>query len=483
MKRPRDLLGTHAVLCATLLLAACGEQTATLQRDARTGSDQTLDLNTARDARVSDALIADGVTADGGSQGDGATLKATGAVCKTAGECQTGYCTDGVCCGSAACPACESCAISGKEGACHDMAAVCAPFLCDIKTSQCLDSCTFDKGCVQDSVCDRSQAHATGKGICVAPAQVVTVTSTIQKAINTATPTQTHFKLTDSRYDETIDIPTDRTVNLIAARSTMAAISAKQGSAGVPPLRLSDGAIVSLQNITLRDAHDVAGFGLHCLALKTPGQISLIESAVSDNSATGILANGCHLTVRRTRIERNDGGIDFDGGNIGGRLVVTNSIIAENGRCVGLITPLGCSAVAGTGGVYINSAAAVDFAHNTVANNFAERGFSGSAKVASGLICANQSVTIYNTIVEKNHTVHNQSNVEQVAQAFGCSITPAVASGNCELNSAYQLVPPSPLCVDGGTSLASTKIQLLLDIANGPRDKGTPPDLGPHELK
>jgi hypothetical protein len=59
-------------------------------------------------------------------QGSGATrscaLKANGLACGTGTQCISGNCVDGVCCGSASCPACQACNVSGT-GACAPLAA------------------------------------------------------------------------------------------------------------------------------------------------------------------------------------------------------------------------------------------------------------------------------------------------------------------------------------------------------------------------
>jgi hypothetical protein len=44
-----------------------------------------------------------------------------GMVCVSDNQCQTGNCTDNVCCGSASCPSCQSCAVTGFEGTCANL--------------------------------------------------------------------------------------------------------------------------------------------------------------------------------------------------------------------------------------------------------------------------------------------------------------------------------------------------------------------------
>jgi hypothetical protein len=49
-------------------------------------------------------------------------VKATGVACLSNHECGTGNCVDGVCCGSASCPTCQACNVSGTPGACANVA-------------------------------------------------------------------------------------------------------------------------------------------------------------------------------------------------------------------------------------------------------------------------------------------------------------------------------------------------------------------------
>jgi hypothetical protein len=62
----------------------------------------------------------DGPKAEG-PQGDG-PKKAKGEACGFEGECASGFCVDGFCCDSACDGACQSCALSGSEGACTPIA-------------------------------------------------------------------------------------------------------------------------------------------------------------------------------------------------------------------------------------------------------------------------------------------------------------------------------------------------------------------------
>jgi hypothetical protein len=64
----------------------------------------------------SGGTTASGTTSAGGSGGSGGG--SLGASCQMAGQCQTGFCVDGVCCDTACDTECESCALMAKEGNC-----------------------------------------------------------------------------------------------------------------------------------------------------------------------------------------------------------------------------------------------------------------------------------------------------------------------------------------------------------------------------
>lgn len=71
-----------------------------------------------------------GTTGEGGSSsntsagmgGTGAGDKATGEMCSAPGECESGFCTDGVCCSTACDGVCETCGEAGNAGTCLPVA-------------------------------------------------------------------------------------------------------------------------------------------------------------------------------------------------------------------------------------------------------------------------------------------------------------------------------------------------------------------------
>lgn len=81
-------------------------------------------------AKTSDqGTTPDRALADGSGSGDlgikdiGVDQRtALGEACKAGSECESGYCVDGLCCDGACKGTCESCALSGTEGLCTDIA-------------------------------------------------------------------------------------------------------------------------------------------------------------------------------------------------------------------------------------------------------------------------------------------------------------------------------------------------------------------------
>ncbi|HVX97140.1 MAG TPA: hypothetical protein VHK47_19645 [Polyangia bacterium] len=73
--------------------------------------------------------------------------KDLGKVCDANNQCASGSCVDGVCCGSAACPQCQSCAMAGSLGACTMVEAG-----MNDPTGTCVDSGSI--GCGTTGKCD-----------------------------------------------------------------------------------------------------------------------------------------------------------------------------------------------------------------------------------------------------------------------------------------------------------------------------------------
>jgi len=85
-----------------------------------------------------------------------------GDICEIDAECESGWCTDGVCCGTACSGVCQACAASlngGVDGVCGSVPAgtdpdsECEPYLCG-GSGACTTSCTDDSDCASGYYCD-----------------------------------------------------------------------------------------------------------------------------------------------------------------------------------------------------------------------------------------------------------------------------------------------------------------------------------------
>jgi hypothetical protein len=79
------------------------------------------------------------------------SLEAVGAVCSVNSDCGTGSCVDGVCCSSAACGVCQSCAIPGSLGTCSPLPAL---------TEDPKNSCTVTFACDGRGHCAENNGNA-----------------------------------------------------------------------------------------------------------------------------------------------------------------------------------------------------------------------------------------------------------------------------------------------------------------------------------
>jgi hypothetical protein len=93
-------------------------------------------------------------TCDGDSicDAEGRCLPALGRACSTANSCASGNCVDGVCCASAGCGTCQSCAVPDSVGACAPVA----------KLEEDPDTCTGDRACNGLGGCQLRNGAACG---------------------------------------------------------------------------------------------------------------------------------------------------------------------------------------------------------------------------------------------------------------------------------------------------------------------------------
>jgi len=115
--------------------------------------------------------------------------KPIGATCGAAGECNSGFCEQGVCCGTACTGTCRSCALAATPGTCSAVPAGQDPL------NQCTDNGAA--GCGQDGTCNGSGAcrlYATGTtcvassctGSTLTPARTCNGAGTCQTVTNTS---------------------------------------------------------------------------------------------------------------------------------------------------------------------------------------------------------------------------------------------------------------------------------------------------------
>jgi hypothetical protein len=94
----------------------------------------------------------------------GACGQTLGKACSTGGECASGSCVDGVCCGQQACGTCETCNLPGSVGSCAPL-----PALSDDANAACAGVSTCDGvgGCKQKNGSTCSSAASCASGLCV----------------------------------------------------------------------------------------------------------------------------------------------------------------------------------------------------------------------------------------------------------------------------------------------------------------------------
>ena len=324
----------------------------------------------------------------------------------------------------------------------------------------CMDGCATKSDCVANSVCDRTAAHTTGRGACVDPTKVQTVTTTIQDAVNAALgASKTH-----------VVVPNNATPYTAGANITSGAITIiGDGSVTVRPTSgaafsvTGGGLSLSLQNVTVNQSPDV---GVSCGSLGAQSTLVVVESTISSSAKEGVFGTKCNVTLRRNTINNNTGG----GVSLGnGAFTLVNDVIYGNGAAG--------AAGSDVGGVGLSSVqGALVFANNTVADNLAKTG------VAAGISCAGSADTVRNSIVWGNLGG---------SQFLGCSFEYSTVQGasapagtgnlnvDCNLSATYR--PQAAGCFNVGSNTAAGVG--AIDRANDARVKGNTIDLGAYEVQ
>jgi hypothetical protein len=111
--------------------------------------------------------------------GNGNCEKVNGTACGAGSECLTGYCVDGVCCGTSSCPTCQSCGLATSLGTCANIPygttdtnpanACVAPYACD-GTGNCEkvtgSGCSVGSDCLTGYCVDGYCCSASACGVC-----------------------------------------------------------------------------------------------------------------------------------------------------------------------------------------------------------------------------------------------------------------------------------------------------------------------------
>jgi len=109
----------------------------------------------------SDSGRIDGKTDGGQCQGDGGKgTKMNGDACACAGDCQSGFCVDGVCCNTACTESCKSCDVQGSPGTCSFVPAGGAPREASACPESDVSTCGLDGTCDGNGGC-RNQIAGT----------------------------------------------------------------------------------------------------------------------------------------------------------------------------------------------------------------------------------------------------------------------------------------------------------------------------------
>jgi hypothetical protein len=377
------------------------------------------------------------------------------------GTCSGGQCdysaTNATVCGAVNCNTTTLTSIDEvrcKDGVCADnQTRACTPTftLCDTTATPdaCRTGCETHADCDggAKALCDRTQAHTTGLGSCVDPAQVTLVTS--------PTALQAYFdnpagwaKITSGTYTG-VSFNVANTKIARVAGATTVNFGLVANSAFVVTGPATNAAHLVLQDVAISNATQ---HGILCdkptSSTNVPSLV-IVESTVASSGLTGITASNCSLTLRRSTINQNGGG----GLNLStGTFIITNTLITGNGVANSTF-----------GGVALASASGTSlFEHNTVIDNYV------NSTQPAGVTCAFGPVSVRASIITGNEN----------SQTSGCTLDSLTNTTDCGATQTNSYKPSLAACLD--TAATTT---LTLDRASGPRVKGSGPDLGCYEVQ
>jgi parallel beta-helix repeat protein len=161
-----------------------------------------------------------------------------------------------------------------------------------------------------------------------------------------------------------------------------AARTAVSGGGVTQVLVVNDGTVVTISGVTIRDG--MGGFGA---GIFNSGTLTLLNSAVSQNRASGAVRNSGTLTLLNSTVSGNTSSLDYGGFFNFGTLTLLNSTVSGNTASgsaggiynvnVGTVTLLNTTVsgnTAGAGGGVYNNGGVVALKNTIVANNSAAMG-------------------------------------------------------------------------------------------------------------
>lgn len=401
----------------------------------------------------------------GGDMCDGAgqctTVKTTGTLCKA------------VCSSSTPTELDESKCDSKGKCLAETKATDCKAYNCVPGSGSALDacgtSCASHGDCVKDGVCDRSGAHSTGGGVCIASSLVTLAKdeATLAAAVASAgagTATTSHIRLTGSSYSTNLKL-TQGTAIVVGGGAKNTALVAKDLLK--PVLSVTGDAKLTLQGVSVSGTN-MEGIKCDVLSSNT-AELNLFECEIKNNLDIGVYASNCDTELRRNRVTGNGkGGVEL----LKGKFTVVNNLVDGNG--------VGGPTGANLGGLSISPASGktVVFSNNTVADNLAKE------QKWSGIRCSGMSAKLENSIVWSKYVSDKLATTESCT--FQSSNVQGYTGGTNNLNedpkftgTAFSLATTSK-CINGGpAATAHTK----LDILSNPRPKATTNvDMGAYEV-
>lgn len=205
-----------------------------------------------------------------------------------------------------------------------------------------------------------------------------------------AEPTAILVKPSVQPYTKQVQIAPGRTVAILRNGSGTVRLEV----AALDAMNISDGATVQISSLQISKGEVTKG--LFC----TGAKVSLDHTQIIDRKGLGIEAVTCDLTLRESRVWRNNGGgIKVNGGT----LRLENTFVVTNGGSFSAIS-----------GLVISNGATVDAVYTTIADN------DGKAGVEDSIDCAGAG-----TVKLRNSIVFGQTAVGSV-DCVGATATTSV---------------------------------------------------------